>query len=159
MDDKITGGIDLTVPSPEPRWVLAVYALIDNGAGRYLILRRAPTSMLQPGRWDFPGGKLELGEAFQVGLRREVWEETGLEITIRQAVGAWSSDRDTVRVVLLLLEAGAHGVDVRLSAEHDRFEWIEPGAIERFEFASYWSNALALIRSRPFSLIPPGVHP
>jgi ADP-ribose pyrophosphatase YjhB (NUDIX family) len=42
------------------------------------------------GRWDLPGGFLHEGEAALDGLRREVIEETGLEIEPLEFVGTWN---------------------------------------------------------------------
>jgi ADP-ribose pyrophosphatase YjhB (NUDIX family) len=54
-----------------------VAALVLDGA-RVLLVRRA----VEPrrGSWDVPGGFLELGEHPVVGIKRELREETGLEI-------------------------------------------------------------------------------
>ncbi len=38
---------------------------------------------------DFPGGGIEFGEGLEVALKREVSEETGLEITVGKVIGAW----------------------------------------------------------------------
>ena len=52
-----------------------------------LILRRNSILLVQrgreplKGRWSIPGGAMETGERVSDGLRREVREETGLEIT------------------------------------------------------------------------------
>lgn len=56
----------------------AVAALLTDGAGKLLlVLRRNPP---YAGTWSLPGGKQELGERVEEALRREVREETGLEI-------------------------------------------------------------------------------
>jgi 8-oxo-dGTP diphosphatase len=48
--------------------------------GKYLMLHRHPTKRLMPNVWMAPGGKLEPGEGLYECTRREVLEETGLEI-------------------------------------------------------------------------------
>ena len=40
--------------------------------------------------WNLPGGGLELGETVDEALRREVFEETGLEVEIERLVGVYS---------------------------------------------------------------------
>jgi mutator protein MutT len=53
-------------------------ALVD-AAGRILIAQR-PAPKHMAGFWEFPGGKLELGEARGAGLARELREELGIEV-------------------------------------------------------------------------------
>lgn len=46
--------------------------------GRVLLIQRGQEPL--KGEWSLPGGALELGETLQQGIRREVLEETGLEV-------------------------------------------------------------------------------
>lgn len=57
--------------------MLGVGALIFR-RGRVLLVERARAP--QKGSWSLPGGVLEAGETLKEGLRREVREETGLEV-------------------------------------------------------------------------------
>ena len=63
---------------------VAVAVVIRPGArGPWLLLgRRYPEAHL-PGLWELPGGRLLPGEGGAVGVRREVREETGLEVEVR----------------------------------------------------------------------------
>jgi 8-oxo-dGTP pyrophosphatase MutT (NUDIX family) len=54
-----------------------VLALLRRG-DRWFLQRRAPSNPVLPGRWEFPGGKVEAGEAPLDALARELHEETGL---------------------------------------------------------------------------------
>ncbi|MBI3316904.1 MAG: (deoxy)nucleoside triphosphate pyrophosphohydrolase [Candidatus Omnitrophica bacterium] len=47
--------------------------------GKILIAQRKPGDFLS-GYWEFPGGKCEEGESLESCLRREVFEELGIEI-------------------------------------------------------------------------------
>jgi ADP-ribose pyrophosphatase YjhB (NUDIX family) len=62
-------------------------ALVNDDSGRLLLARRA----IEPyrGRWDIPGGFLEEGEHPLDAVRRELREETGLEIEPKEFFGAW----------------------------------------------------------------------
>lgn len=48
--------------------------------GRALLIRRGSPPL--EGEWSIPGGMLELGETFEEGVRRELAEETGLEVRV-----------------------------------------------------------------------------
>ena len=61
-------------------------ALVEDG-GRVLLARRAHEPF--KGRWDIPGGFLDEGEHPLDGLRRELREETGLEIEPLEFLGVW----------------------------------------------------------------------
>ncbi len=57
--------------------VVGVGAVLLDGA-RVLLVRRGQEPL--KGQWSLPGGALELGETLETGIRREVREETGLEV-------------------------------------------------------------------------------
>jgi 8-oxo-dGTP diphosphatase len=48
--------------------------------GRTLLIRRGSAPM--EGQWSIPGGMLELGESIVEGVRRELAEETGIEVRV-----------------------------------------------------------------------------
>jgi 8-oxo-dGTP diphosphatase len=63
--------------------ILAVGAVIEDDSGRILLVKHKPErGGYWRGKWICPGGKLELGETLEEGARREVKEETGLDIDI-----------------------------------------------------------------------------
>ncbi|MGC4366669.1 NUDIX domain-containing protein [Hydrogenophaga sp. R2] len=57
---------------------VAVGVLIDPD-GRFLLTSRPP-GKVYAGYWEFPGGKLEVGETVEQALRRELQEEIGVTI-------------------------------------------------------------------------------
>jgi 8-oxo-dGTP diphosphatase len=61
------------------RPVVGVGAIVVDGM-RVLLVRRAFEPL--KGQWSLPGGKVELGETLEAATRREVREETGLEIEV-----------------------------------------------------------------------------
>src|SRR5258708_40120741 len=63
-----------------------VHGVIVEDAG-VLVLRRAQRMVYKPGAWDLPGGHLALEETLEHCLRREIGEETGLEVEIVRVLG------------------------------------------------------------------------
>ncbi len=59
----------------KPQHSVSVAAVIVNDAGQILMTQRRDN-----GHWEPPGGVLELKESILDGLRREVFEKTGLDV-------------------------------------------------------------------------------
>jgi A/G-specific adenine glycosylase len=57
--------------------------------GKDVLIARRPEKGLLGGLWEFPGGKVETGESLPEGLRREICEELGVEITVGEALGIY----------------------------------------------------------------------
>ncbi len=72
--------------------IIIVYAggCIFNEKGEVLLQKRADCN-----KWGFPGGALELGETPQMAAKREVKEETGLDVEVGNLIGVYT-DCDVV---------------------------------------------------------------
>jgi 8-oxo-dGTP diphosphatase len=46
-----------------------------------LLIQRKDTNPMWDEQWEFPGGKIEVGESPEEAIRRELEEETGLQVT------------------------------------------------------------------------------
>jgi ADP-ribose pyrophosphatase YjhB (NUDIX family) len=68
--------------------MVAVGAVIEDNKGRILLVKHVPDKVsFWQGKWICPGGKLEQGETIEQGIKREVKEETSLDIELtRQLV-------------------------------------------------------------------------
>lgn len=99
--------------------------------GRVHLVRRA----IEPavGRWSYPGGFLELGEATQEGARRETEEETQLRVEVGRLIGVYS--RPHAGVVTLIYEAGVVGGEPLPSAETSEVRAFGPDEIPWDELA------------------------
>ena len=67
--------MSIVTKEPRPR-KLVVAALVRDGSGRILLTQRRPDQPM-PLLWEFPGGKVEPGEAPEAALVREIAEELG----------------------------------------------------------------------------------
>ncbi len=103
---------------------LAVKAVICDGQGRCLLLRRSAYNKNFVGKWEWPGGKVDQGEDFATAVHREVAEEAGLTIELTGLAGATSFEMPKISVVVLCMEARLVGGSVKLSEEHDAADWV-----------------------------------
>jgi len=71
-----------------PRYRVAVAAIIFDDQGRILLCKHTYRKF-HP--WGLPGGGLEYRERPEDGVRREVWEETGLEVQVEKLLYAESA--------------------------------------------------------------------
>ena len=67
--------------------IAGVGAVVLDADERILLVRRGHEPLL--GEWSIPGGALELGERLEDGVRREVREETGLDVTPEEIVAVF----------------------------------------------------------------------
>ena len=129
-------------------FALSVKVVIRDGACRCLLLKRALTSKGNPGKWEFPGGKAEMGESFDAALLREVTEETGLTILLERVAGAAESEMPTRKVAYLIMEARLESGQVRLSSEHDDFAWVAPEQLPTMDLAEQFQSFARIYSQR-----------
>ena len=127
----------------EKAWGIAAYALLQNSEGKCLFLRRSPDSKTNPGRWEPPGGKLDPGERLDEALRREVFEEAGLQISVRRLLGAIEYEVPAVKVACLIMEGRLVTDDVTLSSEHDSYQWMWLSELRQVDLATQFRRFFA----------------
>ncbi|MFB6175205.1 MAG: NUDIX hydrolase [Candidatus Nanohalobium sp.] len=136
--------------------------LIENENGEFLMLKKAEDYDFTAGKWEQPGGriqKLDAPNSISAGdadgkieerenrfeaLKREVKEETGLEI---------EESEDLVRIELedenhincYVLHSSDFSGEIELSGEHEDFCWVRPEKFSELE----WHRDSAYI-------LPPG---
>lgn len=121
---------------PEKPFGLAVRAILLDRQGRCLLLRRSNVCNSFVGTWEWPGGKVDVGESADVALRREVAEETGLKIELTGVAGAYPLEIAGRQIAVLCLEARTIGEEeVHLSEEHSDFAWAPLGELTQWELA------------------------
>jgi 8-oxo-dGTP diphosphatase len=109
--------------------------VIEHG-GRVLLAQR-PADKHLPLKWEFPGGKVEPGEAPAAAIIREIREELGCEITITRALPPFLHDYGTVVIEMIpFVCALAPGSPEPHPHEHTALAWVEPGRLGTHDLAA-----------------------
>ena len=109
------------------RPILGVGAIILH-RDRVLLVERGKPPL--KGYWSLPGGVLEVGERLEDGVRREVREETGLEVKTRGIVTIFerimhdAAGRPEYHYVLVDYLCRATGGTLCAASDCARAEWV-----------------------------------
>jgi 8-oxo-dGTP diphosphatase len=68
---------------------VGVGAAIFDKEGRLFITKRGKKAKNEQGKWEIPGGSVELGETFEEAVKREIREELGVKIAVLEILGMW----------------------------------------------------------------------
>lgn len=112
--------------------------LIHNGQGEFLVMRRSMSHTNRPGLPDLPGGHTEANETDLAGLDRELAEETGLVLNTEDAIhigydAEYEPGEGMCTRVLYMLKIDTAHPFIRLSDEHDGYEWVVKERLSGFE--------------------------
>ena len=107
-----------------------VYVLRGTGdAVEALVLRRVRAGRC-PGAWESVHGSIEPGETPVAAALRELLEEAGLVparlYNLSRVEAFYRHQQDLVALIPVFVALVPAGAGVRLSAEHDAFEWLPP---------------------------------
>jgi 8-oxo-dGTP diphosphatase len=109
---------------------MVVAAVIRDDAGKILLTRRPEGSHLG-GLWEFPGGKVEAGEAPAAALERELAEELAISAKIGSPLTFAVHEEPGMRIVLLFYSATLG--DARPTAlEGQLIAWVAPGDLPSY---------------------------
>jgi len=77
-----------------PLHIVAVGTLVENKQSQFLLVKTEWRG------WEMPGGKVEEGEDIISALKREVVEESGIDIEIKRLAAVYSSMSEPSKVIL-----------------------------------------------------------
>lgn len=112
--------------------VVALKAVIINNR-KALIIQRSLDEVNGGGSWEFAGGKLEFGEDLETGLKREIMEETGLEVRIEKLLYASTfQTKERRQIVILNYLCHSFNDKVVLSEEHEQYLWADKKTMKKY---------------------------
>lgn len=133
------------LPASIPHKIIGV-GVIWNDQQQILIDRRRPGGMMG-GLWEFPGGKLELGETVEECIKREIWEELAIEIEVGKHLITIEHDYTQLRVTLTVHHC-RHLNGVPQPIECDEIRWVTLDEMDRFTFPKANEQIIAILRER-----------
>lgn len=99
-------------------------------------------------KWEFAGGKLEPGESAQAALTREIKEELGCDIDVREALPAFTHDYGSVviemRPFVCTLRPGSATPHPH---EHIALQWVGLTEIDHIDLAPADWPVVAMLRA------------
>ena len=111
---------------------IRVVAAVIRKDDRYLITQRREFAVL-PLKWEFPGGRVEPGEADEVALKREVHERLGVDIVVDGKLGERRHQYRGYTVELALYAVRLLSDDLRAAHVRD-FRWVGSNEFDQYEF-------------------------
>ena len=129
-------------------------AVIRGVDGRVLIARR-PEDKHQGGLWEFPGGKVEEGEAVRDALCRELEEELGIRVSADRPLIQVHHDYPDKQVLLDVWEVAGFAGEPH-GAEGQPLAWVSPRELVNYEFPEANAPIVAAARLPDRYLVTPG---
>ena len=111
-----------------PTWQLVVAGALQREDGRWLMHKR-PMEKHHGGLWEFPGGKVEIGENPPFTLVRELREELGIEVDPTQMVPANFAHEpadSAGKPIVILLYMIRHWSGLLHPLEGGEIGWFDP---------------------------------
>jgi 8-oxo-dGTP diphosphatase len=137
--------------------VRVVAAILKDSVGRVLINQR-PEGKPWAGYWEFPGGKIEIGETPQAALNRELHEELGVEVL---DAGPWihlSHDYPEQHVDLQVWRVRSYRGEPR-ARESQSLSWVAEHELSGWNLLPADAPIVTAIRLPPLMLVTPSPGP
>jgi len=117
--------------------MIGVGAVIEDGAGRILLVKHRPErGGFWQGKWICPGGELAPGETIEEGIKREVKEETQLEIDLVAPLRPFekivkSNGKVSLHVIYIDYLARVTGGELKVGSDIGEAVWVEKERISQ----------------------------
>jgi ADP-ribose pyrophosphatase YjhB (NUDIX family) len=138
------------------RPIVGVGAVIVD-AGKVVLIRRRYEPL--KGHWSLPGGTVEVGEALEAALRREMIEETGLVVEVGPVVEVFDrimrDEQQRVRYHFVLIDylCWPSGGALQAGSDVDAAIWADPATLSDYglteKATSVIHRGLTLARDAP----------
>lgn len=90
----------------------------------FITIRRSFSDRYRPGSWDLPGGNVLYGELYDVSLRREIKEETNLNVKTILPAQVKTVFDGKLYIIFIGFSGRSKNDEVKLSTEHTEYQWV-----------------------------------
>lgn len=110
-------------------WGVAVRGICENN-GKILLMKVRSKFVHDACKWELPGGKVKRNEFFDESLIREFKEETDLDVEVIDFIKVVENDyvacktKEEVKSLQIIMEVKAETEKIRISNEHDQYDWF-----------------------------------
>ncbi len=139
-----------------PKHSVSVAGAVVREDGRVLAIQRRDNA-----KWEPPGGVLELEESIEDGLRREILEETGLEVEVDRLTGVYKNLDRGIIALFFRCHPGSgspsqtrEASDVRWVDSTEIAQLMDPAYAIRVQDALAAAGAPAVRLHDGFALLP-----
>ena len=114
--------------------------------GRALIVKRAHEP--RKGEWSLPGGLLELGESLADAVRREIKEETGLDIAVGPVIETFDrvhrDDAGRIRYHFVIIDfvCWPDGGEAVAASDAEDVAWVSASEIDEYRVNSHAKDVI-----------------
>lgn len=101
--------------------------------GKIFICKRKPEKSMG-GYWEFPGGKVEENESYEGCLKRELMEELGMDVDVKEHFMTVQHDYGSFVIELASFTCELRSATYQL-IDHDQLEWVSVLNLVNYELA------------------------
>jgi len=118
-----------------PHILVAVGAVIEDDDGRILLVKhKQERGGYWQGKWICPGGELEFGEDIKEGIKREIKEETNLEVELVTPLVPFDrivkiDGRTGLHVIYIDYVASLVGGELKVDSDVGEALWVEKKSV------------------------------
>ena len=124
---------------------IEVVAAIIHRDGAYFATQRGYGEF--EGMWEFPGGKIEPGESREDALKREIQEELGVDIYIKELLCTTEYDYPTFHLTMHCYLCSVASGEIELR-EHKSAQWLTAETLDTVEWLPADKEIIAMLREK-----------
>ncbi len=117
----------MKVKARRGHWIPVVTGFIKRNG--QVLLGQRPDGQSLAGSWEFPGGKIEMGESPEEALARELREELGIDADVGALKMAASHQYGETGIVILFYDVSYWKGEIK-PVHHMELRWVYPSELK-----------------------------